>query len=105
MAVQEFAHALESIPETLAENAGLDPLDLLAELKRSHEEGMRTHGINLLTDQIEDTFAAGIVEPIKVKMQAITSASEVAMMILRIDDVLVSKSTGQQQPSPYEGMD
>lgn len=105
LAIQEFALALESIPETLAENAGLDPLNTLADLKRQHDAGERRHGLNLFTDTVEDTFAAGIVEPIKVKMQAISAASEVAMMILRIDDVLISKSRLEKKESPYEGMD
>ncbi len=104
LAIEEFAHALESIPEALAENAGLDPLDILTELRKRHESGMQNHGLNLFTDTIEDTFSAGIVEPLKVKTQAISSASEVAMMILRIDDVLVSRRT-DHQPSGYRGVD
>jgi thermosome len=91
LAIEEFAHALESVPETLAENAGLDPIDILAELRKVHEAGEINAGINLFNDKIEDTFSSGIVEPSKVKIQAISSASEVAMMILRIDDVLISK--------------
>jgi chaperonin GroEL (HSP60 family) len=104
LAIEEFAHALESVPEALAENAGLDPLDILTELRKRHEAGMQGHGLNLFTDSIEDTLNAGIVEPLKVKTQAISSASEVAMMILRIDDVLVSKRGAQQMPR-YEGID
>jgi thermosome len=91
MAVEEFAAALESIPETLAENAGLDPIEILTELRRRHEAGCLMDGLNLFNDRLENTFQAGIVEPLKVKEQAISSASEVAMMILRIDDVLISK--------------
>lgn len=91
LAVEEFAAALESIPEALAENAGLDPIDILTELKKRHEGGFYNHGLNLFKNEIEDTLAAGIIEPMKVKTQAINSASEVATMILRIDDVLVSK--------------
>jgi chaperonin GroEL (HSP60 family) len=68
-----------SIVETLAENAGLDPIETLTELKKRHESGMHTHGLNLFTNKIEDTIQAGIVEPLKVKTQAISSASEVAM--------------------------
>src|SRR3989344_3169574 len=93
LAVEEFANALESIPEALAENAGLDPIDILTELRKRHEAGLQNHGLNLFKNDIEDTFSAGIVEPLKVKTQAITSASEVATMILRIDDVLISKET------------
>ena len=95
LAIEQFALALESIPETLAENAGLDPIDIMTELKKRHESGLINDGLNLLNGQIEDSFLSGIIEPIKVKQQAITSASEVAMMILRIDDVLISKGKGQ----------
>ncbi|MBX4212006.1 TCP-1/cpn60 chaperonin family protein [Candidatus Pacearchaeota archaeon] len=100
LAVEEFAHALEVIPETLAENAGLDPIEILTELKKRHELGMTTHGLNLFTDSVEDCLTAGIVEPLKVKTQAITSASEVAMMILRIDDVLISAKQIEKLPPP-----
>jgi len=97
LAVEEFANALESIPETLAENAGLDPIDVLTELRKRHEAGAVREGLNLFNNKIEDTFQAGIIEPIKVKTQAISSASEAAMLILRIDDVLISKSKGEDK--------
>jgi len=87
-AVEQFASALEFIPTTLAENAGLDPLDALTELKVSHEAGNRNHGLNLFNGKVEDTLSRGIIEPLRVKTQAISSASEVAIMILRIDDVI-----------------
>ena len=107
LAVEEFASALESIPEALAENAGLDPITLMTELKQRHESGNARDGINLFSNRIEDCLAAGIVEPVRVKMQAISSASEVATMILRIDDVLVASgpraSAGMK--NPYEGME
>lgn len=107
LAIDEFANSMESIPETLAENAGLDSIEIITELKKRHESGLLMDGLNLFTDKIEDTLAAGIVEPLKVKTQAITSASEVAMMILRIDDVLVSSNSKnpKQISNPYEGMD
>ena len=90
LAVEQFAEALEFIPTTLAENAGLDPLDILTELKVSHDSGNKNHGLNLFNEKIEDTLMQGIIEPLKVKTQAIASASEVAIMILRIDDVIAS---------------
>ena len=105
LAIQEFAHALESVPETLAENAGLDPLDIIARLQKQHELGFSTAGLNLFTDNVEDTVAAGIVEPLKVKTQALSSATEVATMILRIDDVLISKGSIEKKEIPYEKMD
>ncbi len=107
LAIEEFASSLESIPEALAENAGLDPINTMAELRKRHESNQINHGLNLLTNQIEDTFQAGIIEPRKVKTQAINSASEIAMMLLRIDDVLISKSKTQspQMPDQFEGLD
>jgi len=95
LAIEAFARALESIPETLAENAGLDPIDMIARLKKEHDSGKVNAGLNLFTDTIEDTYAVGIIEPAQVKTQAISAATEVASLILRIDDVLLCK---QQKP-------
>lgn len=97
LAVEQFANTLEFIPTTLAENAGLDPLDILTELKVSHEAGNKNHGLNLFNGKIEDTLSRGIIEPLRVKTQAISSASEVAIMILRIDDVISSGKPKQRQ--------
>ncbi len=90
LAVEEFASALEFIPVTLAENAGLDPIEILTELKSRHDSGEKNTGINLLNNKIENAIEAKIIEPYKIKSQAISSASEVAIMILRIDDVIAS---------------
>jgi len=98
LAVEEFASALEFIPTTLAENAGMDPIDILTELKSKHDSGDKNAGLNLFTNKIENVLEARIIEPLKIKSQAIDSASEVAMMILRIDDVIAStgnKNKGQ----------
>ena len=100
LAVEEFSSALESIPTTLAENAGLDPIDILTELKARHDTGEKNVGLNLLTDKIEDTLIAGVVEPLRIKTQAINSASEVAMMILRIDDVIASSNKPKSSYNP-----
>ncbi|MEK6915576.1 MAG: thermosome subunit alpha [Nanoarchaeota archaeon] len=108
LAVDEFASALEYVPETLAENAGLDPVNIMTELKQKHESGFARDGINLFNNKVEDCLAAGIVEPLRVKMQAVASSSEVATMILRIDDVLASSGTrvnSFSKPNPYEGME
>ncbi len=91
LAIEEFASALEFVPTTLAENAGLDPIDILTELKAKHDSGEKNTGINLLTNKIENMLESRIIEPLKIKSQAISSASEVAKMILRIDDVIASK--------------
>ena len=90
LAIEEFAKALEFIPITLAENAGIDPIDILTELRARHDAGEIHAGLNLFTNKIEDTLAARIIEPYKIKSQAINSATEVATMILRIDDVIAS---------------
>jgi len=104
LAVEEFASALEFIPLTLAENAGLDPIDVLTELRAAHET-RKYDGINIFTGKVEDSLKAGIIEPLKIKSQAIDSASEVSMMILRIDDVLSSgKSSGRGMQGMPQGM-
>lgn len=90
LALEEFASVLETIPATLAENAGLDPIEIVAELRRRHESGQMHEGLNLLTDRMENCYEAGIIEPLQVKQQALSAATEVATMILRIDDVLIS---------------
>jgi len=94
LAVEAFAEAVKVIPVTLAENAGLDPIDILTELKQTHDKpNHETFGINVFTGKIVDAWQMGVIEPLKIKTQAIKSASEVANMILRIDDV-ISSSTG-----------
>jgi thermosome len=90
LAVEEFASSLEFIPATLAENAGLDPIDVLTELKSKHDSGEKNAGLNLFSNKIENVLEARVIEPLKIKTQAINSASEVAIMILRIDDVIGS---------------
>ena len=96
-----FANALEVIPRTLAENAGLDSIDSLVDLRASHEESPYM-GLNVFTGKVMDMKEAGVIEPKRVKKQAIQSASEAAEMILRIDDVIASSST----PGPdMDGMD
>jgi len=101
LAVEEFASALEFIPVTLAENAGLDPIDILTELKARHDAGDRNAGLNLFTDKVENVLEARIIEPYKIKSQAINSASEVAIMILRIDDVIAA--TGKKKGMNFQG--
>lgn len=90
LAVKAFSEALEIIPRTLAENAGLDPIDKLMELRAHHEKGSKTAGLNVYTGEIIDMWQAGVVEPLRVKTQAINAASESAVMILRIDDIIAS---------------
>ncbi|HNU39716.1 MAG: Thermosome subunit [Euryarchaeota archaeon ADurb.Bin190] len=90
LAVRAFADAVESIPLTLAENSGFDPLDSLAALRAKTGQG-KAFGLDMATGQPSDMLAAGIVEPLKVKTQAIKSATEAATMVLRVDDVIAAK--------------
>jgi thermosome len=91
LAVLEFAKAMEVIPRTLAENAGLDPVDSLIALRAAHERGRKQAGIDLTTGKPADMFRLGIIEPSIVRKQTLSSATEVATMILRIDDVVAAK--------------
>ena len=100
LAIEAFAGALEIIPRTLAENAGLDPIDMLVELRSAHETGNKSAGLDVIAAKVTDMLAAGVIEPLRVKTQAISSAAEAAVMILRIDDVIAS--SGKGGPSPEE---
>ncbi|MCF0226599.1 MAG: thermosome subunit [Methanobrevibacter sp.] len=99
LAVSAFAEALEIVPKTLAENAGLDSIDSLVDLRASHEETPYM-GLNVFTGKVMDMKEAGVIEPKRVKKQAIQSASEAAEMILRIDDVIASSSSGNPDMDP-----
>ncbi len=92
LAIEAFADAMEIIPKTLAENAGLDQIDTLVALRSAHEKGMKTAGLDMDSGKPVDMLKLGVVEPLRVKTQAINSAAEAAAMILRIDDVIASKS-------------
>jgi len=94
IAIDQFANAMEIIPTTLSENAGLDPIDVLIELRKAHKDGKKNAGINVFTGKIVDMKHEKVIEPIRVGRQAINSATEAAVMILRIDDVIASKGGG-----------
>ena len=85
---------MEVIPKTLAENAGLDQIDSLVALRSQHEKGIKSSGLDMDTGVPVDMMTLGVVEPLRVKTQAINSAAEAAVMILRIDDVIASKAGG-----------
>ncbi len=106
LAVQAFANAMEIIPRTLAENAGLDPIDVLTELKAAHDQGSKWAGVNVADNgKVFDAWQAGVIEPLKIKTQAVSSASEVAIMILRIDDVIAGQAgSGGGAGGPPPGM-
>ena len=89
LAVTKFAEALEIVPKTLAENAGYDAIDKAVELKSQHEKN-KNAGIDAYSGEVKDMLAQGVVEPLRVKIQAIQSATDAACLILRIDDVLAS---------------
>jgi len=88
LAINAFADAMEIIPRSLAESGGLDPIDTLVSLRAQHDKGKVGIGVNVLEGKIGDMLGIGVVEPLKVKTQAIKSASDAAEMILRIDDVI-----------------
>ncbi len=98
LAADKFAESLEVIPLALAENAGMDPIDTLTELRSKQAKGSKWSGIDARTAKIVDMSKLDIVEPLSVKEQIIKSATEVASMILRIDDVIASSKSGGGAP-------
>jgi chaperonin GroEL (HSP60 family) len=101
LAINGFANAIESIPRTLAENAGLDSIDILVSLRAKHEKpDGKPVGIDVHEGKITDLSKLGVLEPLRMKTQAIKSAGEAAIMILRIDDVI---SSAKKPPSPPSG--
>jgi len=108
MAISAFADAMEVVPRVLAENAGLDPIDILIELRKAHKAGRRNAGVNVFTGKIVDMREENVVEPLRLGKQAIQSAAEAASMVLRIDDVIAAKSGGlpgggKKPPMPDTG--
>ena len=102
MAIEAFASALEIVPRPLAENAGLDPVTTIIDLRKAHADGQVHAGINVYEGGVADMLAGHVLEPVRVVEQAIQSATETATMILRIDDVISSKGV---IPSDGEGME
>jgi thermosome len=91
LAIEAFAETLEMVPKTLAENAGFDPIDIMVALRSAHEkkDGM-SQGVDVMKGGVKDMKKQGVIEPLRVKEQAIRSATEAASMILRVDDVIAS---------------
>jgi len=103
LAIEAFADSLEIVPKTLAENAGLESIDILVGLRAAHEKkNGHLMGVDVFKGKIVNSYEDGVVEPLKVKEQAMKSATEVASMILRIDDVIAS--TKQRAGAPPGGM-
>jgi thermosome len=105
LAIEAFGAALEIIPRSLAENAGLDGIDMLVAIRAAHEAGKKNFGLDVYEGKPVDMLKAGVVEPLRVKTQAISSAAEAAVMILRIDDIIASsKSAAPGGGMPPGGM-
>lgn len=90
LAVRSFAEALEALPRALSENAGYDPIDTLVELRSKHDEESAEYGLDAYTGEVKNMLDNGVVEPLPVKSQAVSSGSEAAVMIIRIDDVIAA---------------
>jgi len=111
LAIEAFADSVEIVPKTLAENAGLEPIDILVGLKAAHEKPKgHLMGVNVFTGKVVNTYDSGVIEPLSVKEQALKSATESASMILRIDDVIAStkpkeagKPPGMPEDEDYGG--
>jgi len=101
LAIEAFADALESVPLALAENAGLDPIDIMVELRSKHQDPTnKWYGVDVFAGKVKDIRALNVIEPLRVKLQVVKSATEAASMILRIDDVVASKGTKGAPPGP-----
>jgi len=98
MAIEAFANAIEVIPKTLSENAGLDPIDMMLEIRNAHKKGKKYAGINVFEGKVDDMLKNNVIEPLRVSMQEIDASSEAATMILRIDDVIAAKGTSGSTP-------
>jgi len=92
MAIEAFANAIEVVPKTLSENAGLDPVDMMLEIRRAHKKGNKYAGIDVFNGKVTDMLKNNVIEPLRVSMQEIQASSEAATMILRIDDVIAAKT-------------
>ena len=102
MAIEAYANAIEIVPKTLSENAGLDPIDMMLEVRSQHKKGQIHAGINVLGGKVDNMLKNNVLEPLRVSYQEIEAATEAANMILRIDDVIASKGGGAP-PAPDMG--
>jgi len=105
MAIEAFANAMEIIPKTLSQNAGLDPIDIMLKIRTEHKKGNKYAGVNVLEKKVDNMLRNNVIEPIRLGLNEIRAASEAATMILRIDDVIASKGGGGGMPKgPPGGM-
>jgi thermosome len=105
LAIMAYADAVEEIPKGIAENAGLDAIDIIVDLRNKHNKGAKTSGLNVFTGKAENMLELGVVEPLRVKTQEIKSATDAAVMILRINDILMAKETGMMDVKPEHTAD
>ncbi|MCU4751043.1 thermosome subunit beta [Halobacteria archaeon AArc-curdl1] len=103
LAVEAFADSLELVPRVLAENAGLDSIDTLVDLRAAHDDGQIRAGLNVFSGDVEDTFESGVVEPAHAKEQAVTSATEAANLVLKIDDIISAGDLSTDKGDDQEG--
>jgi thermosome len=95
LAIECYAAAFESIPRALAENSGFNPIDKIVELKNVHSKGKKHAGLNVYEGKVIDMLAAGVIEPLRSKRQSIQSASETAIMLIRVDDMMITQQGGK----------
>jgi chaperonin GroEL (HSP60 family) len=103
LAIEAFANAFESIPRTLAENSGFNPIDKLVELKAAHAKGKKRAGLNVFSGKIVDMYEENVFEPMRVKVQAIQSGAEAASLLIRVDDMMITQR-GEPPMMPPGGM-
>jgi len=104
LAIEVFANAFEVIPVTLAENSGYNPVDKLVDLKNAHAKGEKYAGLNVYNGKIIDMLKEGVIEPQRSKRQAIQSATEAAILLLRVDDMMVTRESKGPEGAPGGGM-
>ena len=104
LSVLAYAKAMEIIPRTLAENAGLDPINVISDLNAAHATGKKWAGLNVETGKPLNALKEGIIEPLKIKTQALGSASEVAVLILRIDDIIIAGANEPVKGNPSDDL-
>ena len=92
LAIEAFANSFEVIPRTLAENSGFDTIDKVVALRKAHADGAKHAGLNVYTGEVVDMREAGVIEPQRVKTQAIKSATETAMLLVRVDDMMITQA-------------
>jgi archaeal chaperonin len=100
IALEAYAAAYESIPRALAENSGFNPIDKIVELKNVHAKGKKNAGLNVYEGKVIDMLDAGVIEPLRSKRQSIQSASETAIMLIRVDDMMITQQGGRAGTAP-----